>query len=160
MQNRNLTGIRGGRWQRFVRYMRANWVFYLLILPAFLDVLIFRYIPIYGVQIAFRNFKIRQGILGSSWVGLKYFTRFIQSPNFGQLMRNTLLLSFYNLVFTFPLPILLAFMINEIRFPRLKKVTQMITYTLTGLVFWKANSAIQPLSDCSITQLMQRSSYW
>lgn len=128
MQNRNLTEIRGERWQRFVRYMRANWVFYLLILPAFLDVLIFRYIPIYGVQIAFRNFKIKQGILGSSWVGLKYFTRFIQSPNFGQLMRNTLLLSFYNLVFTFPLPILLAFMINEIRFPRLKKVTQMITY--------------------------------
>ena len=67
MQNRNLTGIRGERWQRFVRYMRANWVFYLLILPAFLDVLIFRYIPIYGVQIAFRNFANCNNKLDTPW---------------------------------------------------------------------------------------------
>ena len=119
---------RGTLRQRFIGYMKQNWIFYLFILPAFLDVLIFRYFPMYGVQIAFRNYKVKKGIWGSEWVGLKYFMQFVQSPNFLQIMRNTLLLSFYNLLFGFPIPILLAFMINEIRHPRLKKVTQMITY--------------------------------
>lgn len=114
--------------QGMAQYLRENWVFYLFILPAVLDVLIFRYFPIYGVQIAFRNYKVRQGIWGSDWVGIKYFLQFMHSPNFFQIMRNTLLLSFYNLLFGFPIPILLAFMINEIRNVRLKKFTQMITY--------------------------------
>ena len=113
---------------KFARYIREHWVFYLFILPALIDVFVFRYIPIYGVQIAFRNFKIKKGILGSEWVGLKYFIQFFKSPNFIQLLRNTLLLSLYNLVFGFPVPILLAFMINEIRQPAVKKVTQMLTY--------------------------------
>ena len=119
---------RGTLRQRFIGYMKQNWIFYLFILPAFLDVLIFRYFPMYGVQIAFRNYKVKKGIWGSEWVGLKYFMQFVQSLNFLQIMRNTLLLSFYNLLFGFSIPILLAFMINEIRHPRLKKATQMITY--------------------------------
>ncbi len=82
----------------------------------------------YGVQIAFRNYRVKAGIWGSEWVGLKYLLQFINSPNFLQIMRNTLLLSFYNLLFGFPIPIILACMINEIRGNKLKKVTQMITY--------------------------------
>lgn len=113
---------------RFSHYMRQNWVFYLFILPAFIDVFIFKYVPIYGVQIAFRNFSAKRGIWGSDWVGVKYVLQFIQTPNFFQLMRNTILLSFYNIIFGFPMPIILALMINEIRRPGFKKVTQMITY--------------------------------
>ncbi len=119
---------RSTKWSRFVRYMKEHWAFYIFILPALVDVLIFRYFPIYGVQIAFRNFKIKKGILGSDWVGMKYFIQFVNSPNFLQILRNTLFLSLYSLIFGFPVPILLAFMINEIRSPAWKKITQMLTY--------------------------------
>ena len=121
-------GMEVRRWRRLGAYLRKNWVFYLLILPAFLDVLVFRYFPIYGVQIAFRNYKVRLGILGSDWVGLKYFVQFVESPNFLQILKNTLLLSFYNLLFGFPIPIFLAIMMNEVQNIRVKKFAQMITY--------------------------------
>ena len=116
------------RWTHFLRYMKRNWVFYALVLPAFLEVLIFRYFPMYGVQIAFRRYKASLGIWGSEWVGLKYFKQFVDLPNFWGLIRNTLLLSFYSLVFGFPVPIILALLLNEQRNAWLKKITQMITY--------------------------------
>ncbi len=109
-------------------HLKRYWVLYLFLLPAVLDVLVFRYLPMYGIQIAFKNYKVRAGIQGSEWVGLKYFLQFINSPNFYQIMRNTLLLSFYNLLFGFPVPIILAVMINEIRRSWFKKATQMLTY--------------------------------
>ena len=118
----------GGRGARFAQYMRRNWIFYLFLLPAVLDVIIFRYAPMYGIQIAFRDYKVRRGISGSEWGGLEYFLQFIETPNFWQIMVNTLLLSFYNLLFGFPIPILLAVMINEIHRPMVKRVTQMLTY--------------------------------
>lgn len=121
--------LKNAPWQmRFMKYMKAHWVLYLFILPAFLDVFIFKYMPINGIQIAFRNFRIKKGIWGSDWVGLKYFIQFMESPNFAQLLGNTILLSVSTLVFTFPVPVFLAFMINEIVNTRLKKVTQMLTY--------------------------------
>jgi putative aldouronate transport system permease protein len=113
---------------RFKKYMNQYWVFYVLLLPAIIDIFIFHYLPIYGVQIGFRDFRPRLGITGSEWVGLKHFIRFVESPNFIQIMRNTVLLSFYNLAFGFPIPIMLAIMINEIRKTGIKKTTQMITY--------------------------------
>ena len=109
------------RRRSIAHYLKENWIFYLFILPAFLDILIFWYFPLYGIQISFRDYKIRRGMTGSEWVGLEYFVQFIESPNFVQLMRNTLLLSFYNLLFGFPVPIVLAIMINEIHQVRLKK---------------------------------------
>lgn len=111
-----------------LEYLRQFWPFYLMLLPAVLDVLIFRYFPMYGVQIAFRDYKVRAGIWGSQWVGLKHFIRFVESPNFWQIMSNTFRISFYQLICGFPLPILLAFMIDELRSPRMKKVVQMLTY--------------------------------
>jgi putative aldouronate transport system permease protein len=113
---------------RLKKYFRQYWIFYLLLLPALLDVFIFKYLPIYGVQIGFRDYMARRGIWGSDWVGLKYFFQFVNSPNFLQIMRNTVLLSVYNLLFGFPIPIILAFVINEIRRHSFKKITQMITY--------------------------------
>lgn len=120
--------VKCSRWKRFIIYMKRNWVFYLLILPAFVEILVFRYFPMYGAQIAFRRFKASRGIWGSEWVGLKYFIQFVELPNFWTLLRNTFLLSFYSLIFGFPVPIILALLLNEQRKPGLKKVTQMITY--------------------------------
>lgn len=113
---------------RAKQYFAKTWVFYVLLVPALLDVLVFQYIPMYGVQIAFRRYKASQGIWGSKWVGLKYILQFMHSPNFWRLIRNSLLLSCYTLLFTFPIPILLAIMINEQRHRKLKRFTQMITY--------------------------------
>ena len=76
------------RRRSIVHYLKENWVFYLFILPAFLDILIFWYFPLYGIQISFRDYKIRRGMTGSEWVGLEYFVQFIESPNFVQLMRK------------------------------------------------------------------------
>ena len=114
----------------FVRLCRralSQWQLYLLILPAMVYLILFSYVPMYGVQIAFRDFRISKGIMGSPWVGLKHFIAFTQYPNFGKIMRNTLFISLYSFA-TFPLSIILALMLNEVDNLRYKKVVQMITY--------------------------------
>ncbi|HEY8421023.1 MAG TPA: ABC transporter permease subunit [Thermoclostridium sp.] len=108
--------------------IKESWRLYVLLLPAVLYLAIFHYAPIYGLQIAFKDFVPSLGITGSKWVGLKHFKYFISSPQFPILMRNTLLLSVYSLIFTFPLPIILALMLNETRSVVLKKTVQNITY--------------------------------
>lgn len=114
--------------KRISLHMRRYWQLYLLILPAVLFSLIFCYQPMYGAQIAFRNFKIKKGILGSEWVGLKHFIRFFQSANFWLLIRNTLGINLCSLVLGFPLPIILALLLNETRSTAFRKTVQMITY--------------------------------
>lgn len=114
--------------KRIALHMRRYWQLYLLILPAVLFSLIFCYQPMYGAQIAFRNFKIKKGILGSDWVGLKHFIRFFQSANFGVVMKNTLGINLCALIFSFPLPIILALLLNETRNAKFRKGVQMVTY--------------------------------
>jgi putative aldouronate transport system permease protein len=97
-------------------------------LPGIIITLIFHYWPIYGVQIAFRDYSFRRGIWGSEWVGLSHFIRFFESPYAWQLILNTLILSFYSLVAGFPIPIILALMLNSFRHKRYGKTIQMITY--------------------------------
>lgn len=116
------------RMQQAAAYLRRYWMLYVFLLPAVLDVFIFRYIPMYGLQIAFKDYKVRRGIWGSEWVGLLHFQRFIETVNFWQILRNTVLISVTSLVCGFPAPILLAFMIHEIRSNRYRKFVQMITY--------------------------------
>lgn len=116
------------RLQQAAAYLRRYWMLYVFLLPAVLDVFIFRYIPLYGLQIAFKDYKVRHGIWGSEWVGLLHFQRFIETVNFWQILRNTVLISVASLVCGFPAPILLAFMIHEIRSNRYRKFVQMITY--------------------------------
>ena len=113
---------------KFFSYMRRNYQLYLLILPAFASVVLFSYVPMYGVQIAFKNFRPARGIAGSSWVGLEHFARFLKTPFFYRIVYNTVGISVYSLVAGFPIPIVLALLINEVRHPRLKKNIQMITY--------------------------------
>jgi len=101
---------------------------YLLILPALLYLVFFCYLPMYGVQIAFRDFKAVRGIMGSTWVGLKHFETFFNAYYCGRLISNTIVLNLLALVIGFPLPILLALMLNSLKSARLKKFTQTVVY--------------------------------
>lgn len=117
--------------QQTIRKMVENRALYLMILPAFLYILIFHYWPMYGVQIAFCNFNFADGITGSKWVGLKWFNYFFHSNNFSTLVRNTLVLSLYDLLAGFPVPIMLALIMNAVPSQRFRKVSQTITYLPT-----------------------------
>ena len=105
-----------------------NWPLYLMLLPVVVYLIIFCYVPMYGVIISFKNFKPRLGIMGSPWVGLKYFKEFINSVFFGRTLSNTLILSGLNLVFGFSAPIIFAILLNEVRNIHFKKAIQTITY--------------------------------
>ena len=107
--------------------LKESWQWYVLLLPAVVYVAIFHYGPMYGLQIAFRDYRPRRGITGSEWVGLKHFVRFITYPDFWKMIRNTLSITLYSLA-TFPCAILFALMLNEVSQLRLKKSMQMITY--------------------------------
>ncbi len=95
--------------------MLQNWELYLFVAPAVLYFLIFHYAPMYGIQIAFKNFIPAKGILNSEWVGFQHFERFFNSYYFGDLLWNTLSLSLYELAIGFPLPIILALAFNEVK---------------------------------------------
>ena len=107
--------------------IKKYWQLYLLLAPALIAVFIFHYIPIYGAQIAFKDYRTSLGIFGSEWVGFKHFIRFLSYPDFWKIMRNTFVLSLYDYL-TFPLPIMLALSVDEIRNEKFKKTVQMITY--------------------------------
>lgn len=113
---------------RLKKDMRKNWLLYLLILPPLIYLFIFNYIPMYGVIIAFKNFKPRLGIFGSQWVGLKYFKDFTSSVFFARTFTNTLAISGLNLLFGFSAPIIFAILLNEVRNMRYKKLIQTVTY--------------------------------
>ncbi|GHU70424.1 sugar ABC transporter permease [Clostridia bacterium] len=111
-------------WKR----MLQSWELYVFLIPALLYLVIFAYGPMGGVVIAFKDYKPYKGIFGSDWVGLKHFTRFFKMNNFWAMMRNTITLSLYGLVVGFPLPIILATLLNTSPYPRFKKAVQTITY--------------------------------
>ena len=110
------------------RSIRKYWQLYLILIPVILYYILFKYNPMLGAQIAFRNFKFSMGIWDSPWVGLKHFDRFFASAQASTIIFNTLYLSFLSLLFSFPLPIVLALIVNEMRGKRAKKTLQTITY--------------------------------
>ena len=101
---------------------------YIFLLPALVYVAVFSYAPMYGVQIAFKNFKASKGILGSPWVGMYHFNTFFSSYRFWLLLENTLTVSAYHIVVGFPMPIILALLFNYVRSPGLKKFAQTVSY--------------------------------
>lgn len=113
---------------RLSKRMARNYELYLMFLPVLAFYLIFHYWPMYGVQIAFKDFSAFRGIAASPWVGLKHFLRFFESYYFGRLIRNTLAVSLYALAVSFPTAILLALMLNEVQNKRFKKLVQTVTY--------------------------------
>ena len=119
---------RSGSFQRKLRCIARNWELYLFLIPTIAYFLIFRYYPMYGIQIAFRNFKSTKGILGSQWVGLRNFERFFSATDFWQLLNNTLSVSIGTLLCSFPVPILLALFLNQLPSKRYKKIVQTVIY--------------------------------
>lgn len=108
--------------------IRRNGGLYLLMIPAMIIFICFTYLPMYGIVIAFKNFKPARGILGSEWAGLKYFKKYFSSYMFSNTIRNTLVISIYTILVTFPLPILIALMCNQMYAKRFKKFFQVSTY--------------------------------
>ena len=108
--------------------LRENWQLYVMLLIPVVLTIVYKYWPMYGIQIAFRDFKASRGITGSEWVGLYWFERFFTAPNCVRMIKNTVLLSLYSLLWSFPIPIILSLCINQLRFAKFKRVVQTITY--------------------------------
>ena len=108
--------------------LRDHWQLYAMLAIPVILTLIYKYIPMYGIQIAFRDYKASRGFSGSEWVGLEWFQRFFSAPTFGRMMKNTVLLSLFSLLWSFPIPIILALMLNQVRFQRFKRITQTVLY--------------------------------
>lgn len=115
-----------------MRFLKREWrmhkYIYLMSLPVLAFFIIFRYLPMYGVVIAFKQFSPRKGILGSDWVGMRHFVSFFNSYYFSRILINTVVLSLYSILFCFPAPIILALLLNEVRCEPFKRVVQTITY--------------------------------
>jgi len=106
-----------------------------MLIPGLLFFIVFKYAPMYGITIAFKDYNIGAGILGSKWAGLKYFNEFFASPDFLKILRNTIILSFYKLLFGFPAPILFAILLNEVRKMLFKRTIQTVVY-LPHFISW------------------------
>lgn len=114
----------GRRW----KLIRSNLDMYLLLIPGLVFLLLFKYTPMYGIVIAFQDFNIFGGISGSEWVGVAQFERLLQSDEFLQVLINTLLISLYKITILFPIPIVIALMLNEVRRMFFKRTIQTIIY--------------------------------
>lgn len=105
-----------------------DWQLYVLCIPVLVYFFVFCYIPMYGVQIAFKDFTVGKTIAQSPWVGLKHFERFLSTYKFWDVLRNTLVVSFYNLLACFPIPIVMALLLNQMPSEKFKKTVQTVTY--------------------------------
>ncbi len=113
---------------RFLAKVWRQKYLFLMVLPGFLAVLIFNYFPMYGILIAFKDYSPVRGILGSEWVGLQHFQDFFNNPMAFRILKNTLILGVYNLLWSFPVPVILALLFNELKNKIFKKVVQTVSY--------------------------------
>jgi putative aldouronate transport system permease protein len=111
-----------------LKNLKKNKLIYLMILPGLLYIAIYKYLPMYGLVISFQNYKPYRGIRGSEWVGLEHFERLFQSPDFWMIFSNTLILFALQMIIYFPIPIILALMLNEVRSNRYKRSIQTLIY--------------------------------
>ncbi|MEC0228658.1 ABC transporter permease [Paenibacillus alba] len=109
-------------------FMRKHWPIYVISLPGIIYFLLFKYVPLMGSVIAFQNYNIFKGIKGSPWVGLDNFQRMFTYTEFLQILKNTILIGLYDMVFAFPVPIILALLINEVRMMAYKRIVQTVVY--------------------------------
>lgn len=123
-----MAGAAAPRGKSLGKRMMDHWQLYAMLLVPVALTIIYKYIPMYGIQIAFRDYKASRGMMGSEWVGLEWFERFFSAPNCGRMIKNTVLLSLYSLIWSFPIPVILALMLNQMRFQKFKRVTQTILY--------------------------------
>lgn len=114
--------------QGFMREIINNWQLYILVLPAVIYYVAFNYMPLYGIQIAFKDYMIGKGIWGSEWVGFKHFEKFFDAYYFKRLLSNTLILNIYNVLWSFPMPLILAILLNQVRNEKCKRFMQTAIY--------------------------------
>lgn len=124
MQDKKTPQLKSPGWKKWL----SDWRLYLMILPALVWLIVFCYVPMYGILTAFQNYKISKGVMGSEFVGLKYFKMWLESNIFETAFGNTLRISFKCLIFGFPIPIIFALMVNRLKAPRFAKAVQTITY--------------------------------
>lgn len=123
--------------------IRKNWQLYLFLLVPVIYIIVFKYVPMGGIVIAFKDYKIRDGIWGSEWVGLEHFIRFVKTYQFKKILKNTFILSVYSMLASFPIPIIFALMMNCVRNEKIKKFVQSVTclphfistVVMVGIVF-------------------------
>lgn len=120
--NKSLSG------RAIVRAIGRNWQLYLLLLPSLVYIVIFCYAPMYGVVWAFKDYNPTRGILESPWVGMKYFQQFFSTSIFMKTFTNTLLLSFYSLIFSFPIPVIFALLLDQVKHSKIQRFIQTVTY--------------------------------
>lgn len=141
-----------------VKMWNYKWI-YLMLLPVMAYYIVFRYAPMYGITIAFKNYNIFKGIFGSEWVGLDIFKKVFSNKNFWSAIRNTFLLNFVSLAASFPLTIIVSLMLNELASAKFKKVTQSILY-LPHFISWVVVAGIATnlfaLQDGTINAVLQR----
>lgn len=121
-------GKLGAYGNRYLANMRKHWILYLMALPGVIYFVVFKYVPLAGSMIAFQNYQIFKGILGSPWIGFDNFTFIFTYQDFYHVLRNTAVIAFYKLVFGFPAPIILALLFNEVRLMLAKRVMQSLFY--------------------------------
>jgi putative aldouronate transport system permease protein len=147
-----------------MREIRKHKHYFLLLAPGIIYFLLFNYWPMLGITIAFKDFRLMDGVLGSPWAGLKWFHLLFQSPDFWVALRNTVIISFYKLIFNFPAPILLALLLNEVYHTGFKRIVQTIVYfphfvswvILGGILFslFSTGSGLLALFGQSVSPLM------
>lgn len=140
-------GLEGNRLKTSYKKIKKHWQLYMVILLPVVYIIVFHYVPMYGLQIAFKDYTPSEGLMSGPWVGLKHFGEFIGSYNFWTILGNTLGISIYSLVAGFPMPVILALLLNEVSNQRFKKTVQMVTYApyfITNVVL--ASIVIQFLS--------------
>ncbi|WP_152394489.1 ABC transporter permease [Paenibacillus guangzhouensis] len=144
-----------GTTRRFFR----QWDLQIMVVPAILFIFIFSYIPMYGVLMAFQDYSIFKGFFDSSWVGFRHFEMFFNAPEFGQIMRNTIVIGLLKLCIGFPAPILLALLLNEVRKMAFKRIVQTISY-LPHFLSWVIVSgfamSLLSVDNGSINMLLQK----
>ena len=127
-KKKNMTVQRSLFFKRLRIDLRDNWTIYLMVLIPLVWLIVFCYVPMSGIQLAFKTFKAKLGIWGSPWIGFKNFERFFKSYSFGTILWNTISINVYSLVVGFPIPIVFALFLNYLRHRRLKKTVQMVSY--------------------------------
>ena len=145
-----LMNVNSRKWKRLLIDIKARWQIYLLLVLPLAQLIIFSYIPMGGLVIAFKRYNFVQGIFGSPWVGMANFQRFFESHLFFRIFGNTLILSLYGLIAGFPIPIIFALLLNALPMDRYRKVLQTVTYIphffssviMVGLVFQLLNNRV------------------
>ncbi|MFI7066711.1 ABC transporter permease [Kribbella sp. NPDC050124] len=126
--NAALPAARPGAWKSLLQHLRSNYLLYLMVVPGLLYFCVFRYAPMYGAIIAFKNYRVLDGITGSPWVGWRNFEQIFGSPYFGNILANTVLISVYKIIVGTPAAVGLALLLHEVRVRWFKRAVQTITY--------------------------------